>query len=290
MNKARFFGKEWIFEGFLPGGKICSLQGFAVEREIFNAKTPYQDLYIFENEKYGRMLMLNGLVQLAEVGEEVYHEMLVHPALMLQENPERVMIIGGGDGGALREVVNHPVKEVVMVEIDQGVIDASKKYLPSLSRGAFEDERVTLVIEDAIKVVSQYQDYFDCIVMDSNDPGGEMAEGLFFPSFFQKIKNALKKDGIFILQTGVQQDAFGKIARKNLALLFPFVWMHRAYVEYYMAGEHTFSLASGTDWRRIGKKTLEKTLRKRNLSTSYYSTAMHKATAVLPKYLKDALG
>lgn len=287
MKPVKLFGKQWAFDGFLPGEQRGSLEGFSVEQELLTITTPYQTLSVVENEEYGRILFLNGFLQLAQMGEEVYHEMLVHPALLSHPRPERVLIIGGGDGGVLREVLKHPVQNVVLVEIDKKVIEVSKKYFPALSQGAFEDPRAAIVIGDGKEVLGLHERSFDCVILDSNDPDGEMAGELFSSAFFEKVKRALKQDGIFIAQTGYLGDAFGKTARENMKQVFSAVWMHRAFVRYYRANEHSFSLASMRQkYQKVALKTLERRFQKRNLATHYYSPAMHIASGILPTAFK----
>src|SRR3989344_1924251 len=179
MKPASRFGAQWVFEGFLPGERKEFLAGFAVEKHLYTGKSKFQKFDVFDSVGFGRMFFLDGLAQLSTKHEAVYHEMLVHPALLHHPSPRRVLIIGGGDGGALREVLKHPVQEAVLVEIDEEVIRVAKKYLPSLCKSAFADKRSRIVIEDGIQFLERYKNYFDCIILDSNDPDGVMAEKLF---------------------------------------------------------------------------------------------------------------
>lgn len=286
MKSIFLFGKKWIFEGYLPGSPQISLEGFVVRKTLYKKKSKYQTIEVFDTEGFGRMFFLDGLVQLSTKYEAVYHEMLVHPAMLSHPNPQTVLIIGGGDGGALREVLKHPIKEVFLVEIDKEVIEVSKKYLPSVSSGAFDDSRVTIIIVDGKDFIKQYQNYFDCIILDSNDPDGVMAQGLFGKSFFQKVKKALKPDGIFALQAGYLLDKFGKSARKNLAKVFSFIQVHRAFVRHFFEDEHAFAIGtSRKGFMKISKHMIERAYKKRGLHTLYYSPDMHFASTVLPKSL-----
>lgn len=287
MGKVRLLGKEWIFEKFLPGEKQGSLVGFSVEKELLSMKTSYQTLSVIENVEYGRMLFLNGFLQLAEDGEEVYHEMLVHPALMVHPKPERVLIIGGGDGGALREVLKHNIKEVTLVEIDKEVVKACKQYFPSLCEAAFKDSKATIVIGDGKDFLLGHENSFDCVILDSNDPDGEMAAGLFGEDFFQLVRRVLRKGGIFSAQTGFITDPFRKEAQENMKKVFPVFWMHRAFVRYFPTDEHSFSLGSQEKkYQRISAKTLEKRFTKRGIKTKYYSPEIHVVSSTLPPALK----
>jgi len=283
MKTISLFGKRWVFEKFLPGEKLGSLVGFSVQRELLNIKTPYQTLSVIENVQYGKMLFLNGFLQLAEEGEEVYHEMLVHPALMVHPKPERVLIIGGGDGGALREVLKYNIKEVTLVEIDKEVVEVSKQYFPSLCEVAFKDSRATIVIGDGKDFLLQHENSFDCIILDSNDPDGEMATGLFGEDFFQLVKRVLRKGGIFSAQTGFINDPFRKEAQENMKKVFPVFWMHRAFVRYLPTDEHSFSFgATEKKYEKITLLQLQARFQKRGLQTSYYSPEIHFASTVFP--------
>ena len=279
----KLFGKQWVFDDSLPGETRVSLEGFGVTKKILDTKTKYQKVDIFDTTGYGRVLFLDKLMQLSTEYEATYHEMLVHPALLLHPKPEQILIIGGGDGGALREVLKHPVKEAMLVEIDKDIITLSKKYLPSLSQGAFDHKKAKIVIGDGEQVIAQYKNYFDCIIMDSNDPDGVMAQGLFAAKFFQAAKKALRPGGIFITQIGYLSDTFGKKARAHMQKVFPFMQTHRAFIRHFMRDEHAFSLAfSHPSFSKITKSLLEKRFKTRKLKTSYYSPAMHFASLVFP--------
>jgi spermidine synthase len=283
MKSVFLLGKKWIIEGYLPGSSKIYLEGFAVRKTLYKKKSKYQTIDVFDTEGFGRMLFLDGLVQLSTKYEAVYHEMLVHPAMLSHTNPKSVLIIGGGDGGTLKEALKHPIKEVFLVEIDKEVIEVSKKYLPSVSNGAFDDTRAKIVIADGKDFIKQYKNHFDCIILDSNDPDGIMAKGLFGKDFFRKVKKALKPDGIFALQSGYISDKFGENARRDLAKVFSFVQVHRAFVRHFSDDEHTFSIGtSRKDFMKVSKLMIERAYKKRDIHTLYYSPAIHFASAVFP--------
>ena len=165
MEKRFFLKKGWFFEDFKlstesPVFTWCT----AIKRKIYSGKSQFQKIDVFDTEEFGRILALDGLVQLSIKHEFIYHEMFVHPAMLYHKKPERILIIGGGDGGALREVVKYPVKEIFLVDIDKKVINISKKYLPSVSKGGFQDKRLKIFNEDAIDFVKKYKNYFDIIL------------------------------------------------------------------------------------------------------------------------------
>ena len=190
---------QWIEETLHPSWQQC----FNTEHTLCDIQTAYQHLVIFKNDWFGNVMMLDGNIQTTEKDEFIYHEMMTHVPLMAHSNPKKVLVIGAGDGGIIREVLRHPnVEKVVMVEIDEIVVEMSKKYFPNHSQGAFNDPRVTLIIDDAAAFLKRTNDRFDVILTDSTDPTGP-GEHLFTEEFYQNCKNHLEKDGILVTQSGV---------------------------------------------------------------------------------------
>lgn len=175
---------------------------FKARKVLLEKKSKFQRIEIIDNPFYGKVLFLDGLVQTTEKDEFFYHEMLVHPALACHPRPEKVMIIGGGDGGALREVLKHPVKKAWLVEIDQEVIRACQQHFPWLD-AALSDPRAELAIADGFDFIQQTRDRFDVIIIDSSDPVGPSAI-LHARDFYLKLKRVLKSDGIIAAQAGSQ--------------------------------------------------------------------------------------
>jgi spermidine synthase len=227
--KKIFLGKKWFFEDFLPGEPKNSTWGFLIEKEIFSGKSEFQKIEIFQAKEFGKILVLDGFVQLSTKDEFVYHEMLVHPAMICHKNPKNVLIIGGGDGGALREVVKYPAREIYLVDIDKKVIEVSKKYLPSVSKGAFDDKRLKIFIEDASKFIKKYKNFFDVIIEDLTDPS-PVAKFCWNIKFYRNIFLALKEDGIASFQSGYLKEPFAKKARRDLKKVFPFLEIRKAFV------------------------------------------------------------
>lgn len=158
-------------------------QAFRISRTLFHEKTEFQDLIIFETPEIGRVLALDGVIQVTEGDEFVYHEMMAHVPVMAHGQARNVCIIGGGDGGVLREVLKHPgVEKAVMVEIDRSVIDLCSKYLPGISAGAFDNPRAEVIITDGIRFMAETDRKFDVIIVDSTDPIGP-GEVLFSEAF-----------------------------------------------------------------------------------------------------------
>ncbi|HBC92813.1 MAG TPA: spermidine synthase, partial [Pelotomaculum sp.] len=171
-----------------------------VSKVLHREKTPFQDMAVVDTLQYGRMLVLDNIIQTTVGDEFVYHEMITHVALNTHPSPKRVLVIGGGDGGSVREIVKHPsIEKVVHCEIDGAVIEVAKKYLPEISC-ALDNPKVEIIIDDGIKHVRENKQTYDVIVVDSPDPIGP-AEGLFSVGFYEDIAAALKDEGIFVAQT-----------------------------------------------------------------------------------------
>jgi spermidine synthase len=168
---------------------------------LYAGRSQFQKIDVFQHAQFGRVLTLDDTLQTTENDEFCYHEMLVHPALSSIERVERVLIIGGGDGGTLRHVLMHDPAEAVMCEIDEDVVNVSLEYLPMISAGAFDDPRARLVIGDGAAFVAEHEGAFDAIIVDSTDPVGA-AVVLFSTPFYESCRRALRPHGVFISQTG----------------------------------------------------------------------------------------
>ncbi|MDH3376591.1 MAG: polyamine aminopropyltransferase, partial [Gammaproteobacteria bacterium] len=178
-------------------------QGFAVDRVILDEKTDLQHLVIFENRLFGRIMALDGIIQTTEKDEFIYHEMIAHVPLMSHAAPRRVLIVGGGDGGTLREVLRHPdVEHVVQVEIDAGVIDTCRRYFPNHSQGAFDNPRAEIIIDDGFDYVATSDQRFDVIITDSTDAVGPGAV-LFSRDYYAGCRRCLADGGVLVTQNGV---------------------------------------------------------------------------------------
>lgn len=267
-------------------------QSFIVDEILFESKTDHQHLIIFNNEQFGRVMALDGVIQTTEKDEFIYHEMLTHVPLFAHGNAKRVLIIGGGDGGILREVLRHPeVEHVTMVEIDQAVVDMCKQYFPKHSDGAFDDPRVNLVIDDGVDFIVNNKELFDVIISDSTDPEGP-GEVLFSSRFYKGCKESLNKGGILATQNGVSfmQIDEVKTTYQRFEGLFGDRWFYAAPVPTYIGGIMT--LAWGTDNEALRQQSVEE-IRERfsqsNIKTRYYTPELHVASFALPQYVIDAL-
>ena len=255
---------------------------YAVNRVLYHTKSPYQEILVFENPFFGKVLVLDGVVQLTERDEFIYHEMLAHVPMMAHPNPKKVLIIGGGDGGTLREVLKHKtVEEAVLVDIDKEVIETSKKFFPNLSK-AFNDPRAIVVNEDGFKYLQDYENEFDVIIVDSTDPVG-YAYALTTEEFFKMVFRALKEDGIYVGQSEsihYHLDIVRKF-QNNLKAVFPIVDLYTAVIPTYAGYWWTFSIASK-------KHNVREPKRVKDFETKYYSEGVHK-TSFLSEELYEKL-
>ncbi len=286
--------KKWFCEETVPGKRFGKIRHcFLIDKLIFKGKSRYQEILIFDNSIYGKVFVLDGIVQLSEKDEYIYHEMITHPILFSHQNPQRILIIGGGDGGVLRETLKHPVKEIYLVDIDKKVIEVSKKYLPFVSRGSFQDKRAKIFIGDGMDFVKKYplsthsKDLFDIIIIDSNDPMGPSLP-LFSEKFYKDVFSALKKDGSMICQVGSFLD-FNNLIKtifKRIKKSFPHVQTYRLTMPSYHCGEYCFIGASKKKkLEKVDLKKIRKRFEKINKEHlfKYYSPETHQASMVLPE-------
>lgn len=267
-------------------------QYFAVDKVLYREKTDHQDLIIFENSAFGRVMALDGVVQTTERDEFIYHEMMTHVPLLAHGHAKRVLIIGGGDGAMLREVTRHQgVESITMVEIDAGVVAFCREHLPNHNAGSYDDPRFTLVIDDGVNFVNQTTQKFDVIISDCTDPIGP-GESLFTSAFYEGCKRCLNPGGIFVAQNGVcflQQDEAIDSHRK-LRHYFGDVSFYQAAIPTYYGGIMTFAWATDNDaLRKLPLETLQARFHTAALKCRYYNPAIHTAAFALPQYLQDAL-
>lgn len=263
-------------------------QTFAIDKMIHQEKSEFWDLAIFENSRFGRVLAIDGRIQTTEKDEFIYHEMMAHVPLLAHDNPKSVLIIGGGDGGSLREAIRHEgLENIVLVEIDPSVIELSKKYLPTLSNGAYDNPRTKVVIQDAAQYVKETSQTFDVIICDSCDPEGP-AQVLFSTEFYGDCKKILNPDGIFINQNGVPflQKSELALTLENRSPHFNHVKFYIAPVPTYVGGFMAFGWASDKDYR-VSEETLRERLAKIKGKMQYYTPAIHNGAFALPQYMLD---
>ena len=271
----------WFTELQNSGLKISCLTNKTLHWE----ETEYQEVGVIDTERFGRMLLLDGVIQTTVEDEFVYHEMISMIALNTHPNPEKVLVIGGGDGGSIREIVKHPkVKEVTLCEIDKGVVEASKKYLPEISC-ALADPKVQVLIADGIKHIQEHENTYDIIIVDSTDPVGP-AVGLFSADFYKQIDKALTAEGIFVAQTEspfFNRDLISRI-QADLSDIFKVNKLILANVPTYPGGLWSFSLGSKKhDPENVNKGNIP------DLNTKYYSKDIHFSSLVLPPFVKELM-
>lgn len=246
-------------------------------------RTDFQDLAMVETEEWGTMLLLDGMVMTTDRDEFVYHEMVAHPALFTHPNPEHVLVVGGGDGGVIREILKHPgVKRAVLVDIDGKVIEYSKRYLPQIASG-LDDPRVEVIVNDGFMHIHDHKNTYDVIMVDSTEPVGPAVQ-LFTRGFYQGIYDALREDGLFVAQTDnpwFKADLIRNVSR-DVKEVFPIVRTYWANVPTYPSGLWTFTLGSKKyDPLEVDEASIPE------IDTKYYSPRLHKAAFVLPKFVED---
>jgi len=265
---------------------------FEADEIYFDSETDHQRIVVFKNSIFGRMMMLDGVTQTTEADEFIYHEMLSHTPILAHGNALKVLIIGGGDGGMLREVLRHPgVEKCTMVEIDNSVVELSKQYLPNHSQGAFDDPRANLVFGDGAAFVLDPDDRYDVMIVDSTDPIGP-GEVLFQDNFYANTRNCLNPDGILVAQNGVpflQADEL-RNSMTHLKQFYSDVSCYLATIPTYVGGPMAFGWASNTEaHRKIDIGILEQRFSELGIQTRYYTPTVHMGAFALPPYISDLI-
>jgi spermidine synthase len=284
---------EWYDEAIYTKWKDKGYaQRFRVEKVLFEDRSEHQDVLVFENPLYGRVLAIDGIIQTTEKDEFAYHEMMTHVPIFAHGNVSNVLIIGGGDGGILREALKHPnVTHACMVDIDDMVVEISKKYLPTLSAGVFDNPRAQVVIADGCKFVKETSDRYDVVLVDSTDPIGP-GSVLFTEEFYSDCHRCMTPGGIIVTQSGVpfaQPEEF-PTTRNRLKTAFKDATVYVTSVPTYACGFMTLGWASDeTRHKDAPLADLESRFKKAAFKTKYYTPAIHKAAFALPAYVQDAL-
>jgi len=255
---------------------------------LYDSETAHQRLRVFRNPTFGRILTLDGVVQVTEGDEFIYHEMMAHVPILAHGAVGSVLIVGGGDGGMAREVLKHPgVARVVMVEIDAGVIEFSKRYLPGIGAGAFDDPRLEIVIADGADYVGEATERFDVAIVDSTDPVGPGAT-LYTDGFYGRLKARLNPGGIVVTQNGVpflQGQELTNTLRAFKAL-FADATCYLTQIPTYVCGPMAMGWGSDGDARGVAVETLEARLAAAGFATRHYTPEVHKAAFALPVHVK----
>lgn len=278
-------------ELFSPG----YVRKFKVEKVFFKGRTKHQHVECFSNALFGKILFLDRQIQSAQIDEFIYHESLVHLAMMTHPKPQKILILGGGEGATLREVYRHSdVKGITMVDIDEELVSICKEYLPEWSEGAYEDRRTNLVFGDARRFVEDGENSYDIIISDLTEP---LKKGpsvrLFTLEFYEKIDSLLDETGIFVMQAGSTDPSYYKFfasSAKTLASIFPIVRPYWTFV-FSFAGPWGFIIASKKeDPLDLKEKNLKKRADTRRVQgLKFYNERLHSSFFSLPGYLLKGL-
>jgi len=259
---------------------------FNIKEVLKSTQSEYQRIDIFDTYNLGKVFALDGIVQTVEKFEFMYHEMIAHVPMFSHPNPEKVLIIGGGDGGTLREVLKHKsVKEAVMCEIDEEVTKVAREFLPTLSCG-FDDSRTQLVFRDGAEFVSRFEDYFDVIIIDSTDPTAGEGGNLFTVDFYKNCNRALTEKGFLVAQTEdpVFDLTWLEMAFSRINQAFGTTKLYSGFSPQYPSGFWTYT---------IGSKDIDPEKNFRNNESieglKYYSAGIHAASFELPVFLKEII-
>lgn len=261
-----------------------------VEEQLYSAQSPFQRIDVFKSKEFGKFFTLDGLMMVTEKDEFIYHDMITHVPLATNPNIEKVLVIGAGDGGTVRELTRYEgITHIDMVEIDKMVVDTCIKYLPQTAC-KLDDKRVSLIFEDGLKFVRTKNNEYDLIIVDSTDPFGP-GEGLFTKEFYGNCFNALKEDGILVNQHETPYyESYAKSmqrAHKRIKEFFPICKVYQAHIPTYPSGHWLFGFASkkydpikdlkADIWNNLG------------LKTKYYNTNIHTGAFALPNYVIELL-
>jgi spermidine synthase len=277
----------WYTEEHTPATRFS----IKVRKQILSERSPFQRIDVFDSEEFGRFLTLDGLMMLTEKDEFIYHEMIVHVPMAVNRNVRNVLVIGGGDGGTVRELARYKsIDRIDLVDIDEMVVNVCRQYLPFTSCG-LDDPRVVLYFEDGLKFIRRFDKEYDLIIVDSTDPFGP-GEGLFTKEFYGNCHKALRDDGILVNQhENPYYESYAAAmlrAHERIREFFPVCRVYQAHIPTYPSGHWLFGFASkkydpiddlgGVFWNALG------------LDTRYYNTDLHTGAFQLPNYVKRALG
>ena len=261
-----------------------------VKEQLYSKQSDFQQIAILDTVEYGRALILDGCLMVTEKDEFIYHDMIVHVPMATNLDIKKVLVIGAGDGGAIRELTRYPhLEQIDMVEIDEEVVTACKAYLPQTAC-KLEDPRVHIYYEDGLKFVRRKTNEYDLILVDSTDPFGP-GEGLFTKEFYGNCYTALTDQGILVNQhESTYYDAYVdamKRAHQRITETFPIAKVYQAHIPTYPSGHWLFGYASKhydplkdlkeEEWNALG------------LKTKYYNTKLHQGAFALPNYVKEQL-
>lgn len=261
-----------------------------IKEQLYSGKSYYQQIEVFDSYEFGRVLVLDGYIMLTEKDEYIYHEMMVHVPMACNPDIRRVLVIGAGDGGTVRELCRYDsITQIDMVEIDEQVVKVCKEYLPQTAC-RLEDPRVHIYYEDGLKFVRRVEDTYDLIIVDSTDPFGP-GEGLFTKEFYGNCFTALREHGILTNQhESTYYDSYTSMVsrtHRRMRSVFPVAMVYQAHIPTYPSGHWLFGFASKNIhpvydfkpeiWEQLG------------LKTKYYNTQLHTGCFALPNTVREVL-
>ncbi|MCD6570832.1 MAG: polyamine aminopropyltransferase [Deltaproteobacteria bacterium] len=278
--------KGWFIEDF--EGQAGGLS-FKIDEVLYEGGSQYQTIKILKNSFFGNVMLLDDIVMLTEKDEFFYHEMLIHIPMTCVDNPRNVLIIGGGDGGSVREALKHEsVEQVVLCEIDKMVIDVAKRYFPALG-SCLDDKRVDVVVADGTEYIKDMKSEFDCICIDSTDPIGP-GEVLFTPKFYSMVRLALRPGGCMSAQTESPAWSLEDVIkiRGNIKKAFSNAHIYLGPTPCYPSGLWSFIIALTSD--KDPAKDFDELRASRIASLcKWYNTDTHRAAFCLPNFIKEAM-
>lgn len=276
----------WFTEDHSPNVRFT----IRVDKHLYKGASEFQKIDILQTTEFGRVLTLDGLIMVTEKDEFIYHDMITHVAMATNPQIKKILVIGAGDGGTIRELTKYQsIEQIDMVEIDQMVVDVCMEFLPQTA-SKLTDPRVNIYYEDGLKFIRNKANAYDLIIVDSTDPFGP-GEGLFTKEFYGNCYKALTEEGILVNQHEspfYKEDALGmQRAHQKIAGFFPICKVYQAHIPTYPSGHWLFGFASkkfepvqdldAAAWNALG------------LKTDYYNTDIHVGSFALPNYVKEQL-
>ncbi|KII66960.1 Spermidine synthase [Thelohanellus kitauei] len=279
--------KEYYFEKDIF--QMAHRQGIKVKEVLFHGTSPYQDVWVFSTEKYGNVLVLDGAFQCTEWDEFVYQEMLTYLPVNSHPKPSNVLVIGGGDGGVLRQLDIHPsVDKAVLCEIDQMVMDVSKKYLTGMAKG-LNSSKATIIVKDAFEYLETTKEKFDVIIMDTTDPDGSVSESLYTEKSLLNMSRCLNDGGVICLQSECVWHSLELISSlvETCQKYFKTVKYATSNTPMYPFGQMGYLLLSKETDYKFEEPKFKMDPKKYGLK--YYTPEIHKASFVLPPFVEEAI-
>ncbi len=269
--------------------------GYRVKRVLYSGQSRFQKIDILDLYAYGKTLFLDNKIQSAQIDEHIYHEALVQPAMFTHPEPKSALIIGGGEGATLREVLKHgSIEKAVMVDIDGELVDASRKYLPEWSDGAFDDSRTELIIDDARKYIFETDEKFDVVISDLTEPlEGGPSKYLFTKEFYNRVNDILTESGVLVVQSGSAVQMYNDFAAsvyRTLGEIFPAVGIYTVYIESFQM-LWAFTIASRKERPEdLSEEVLNIRMKSRGVENlRFYLPKYHRGLFYIPRYLDEKL-